>query len=117
MTQVHLTYNPYTKERQLQIGSQEIVGDQLSNFCGAKGSELSQWCGALWEKLGMHKADDITLHFTGIQRDYDFLEDAKKKADNAEFSYVLKAQKITKVEDKLNGLETTISKDAGGDTL
>lgn len=80
MTRVDLTYNPYTRERNLAIDSKEIPENQTSNFCGAKGTELSQWCETLWERLASHCNDDIELWFTGIQRDFEFLSDAMNRS-------------------------------------
>ena len=109
MTRVDLTYNPYTRERKLVIDSKEIARERLSSYCGAEGTELSQWCGSLWGKLSSDCNDDIELRFTGILRDFEFLEDAKKKAEEkiSTYDFVLEKGKISVVEnslEKLSGL-------------
>lgn len=112
MTRVDLTYNPYTRERKLVIDSKEIARERLSSYCGAEGTELSQWCGALWEKLSSDCNDDIQLRFTGILRDFEFLEDAKKKAEekSSQYDFVLEKGKISVVENSLEKLKDLFNK-------
>lgn len=112
MTRVDLIYNPYTRERKLSIDSKEVARDRLSSFCGAEGTELSEWCGPLWGKLSSDCNDDIALRFTGILRDFEFLEDAKKKAEekDSQYDFVLEKGKISEVEDSLEKLKDLFDK-------
>lgn len=112
MTDVTLKYNPYTKEKILEINGQ-IQGRELTkNICGTDGSELSEWCLKFYENILNKENDSFTVHFNGIQRDYEFMEDALNKfiEEKSGVEVKLIPENIVTAADRLNELKELFSK-------
>lgn len=111
MTEVKLKYNPYTKEKSIFIDGKEQSENFVVANCGSKYKELSEWSEAFY--INMRKAvnDHFTVYFTGIARDYEFMQSALKKIpENKDSKIELKKEKITVVEDKMNELKSLFAK-------
>lgn len=72
MTTINLSYNFGTRECTFKDGSRN-----RDDFLEArKGKELSQWCGEFLGHLTNVYNDEISLDFSGIERDCDTMKDA-----------------------------------------
>lgn len=72
MTTINLSYNFGTRECTFSDGSRN-----KDDFLEArKGKELSQWCGEFLGHLTNAYNDEISLDFSGIERDCDTMKDA-----------------------------------------
>lgn len=105
MTYASLRYNPYLKEAELTVEGEGKVSLDCFGQEGAR--ELSEWVSEFFPDLSSHLAQkDIVLAFTGIERDLDFLTDAAERFNRNEGGNVtVKAQKIFRPNDKLDGLK------------
>lgn len=112
MTEVKLKYNPYTKEKTLWIDGKEQEKSVTHNICGADGKELSEWSQTFYDQMQKQCNDDFTVHFSGIQRDYEFMEDSltRFKSKNTNVNVELKQEKVVEVADKLNELKELFAK-------
>lgn len=112
MTNVKLKYNPYTKEKALEINGQLQDKELVKNICGADGSELSEWCLKFFENILNKENDSFTVYFSGIQRDYEFMEDGLKKfaENNSDLEVKLIPEKVVAASDKLNELKVLFEK-------
>ena len=112
MTEVTLKYNPYTKDKSLEINGQIQDKELTKNLCGADGSELSEWSSKFYENILNKENDSFTVHFSGIQRDYEFMEDGLEKfrANNAGIDVKLEPLNIVQPADKLNELKNLFNK-------
>lgn len=82
MEKIYLSYNPYTKDRCLKIGSEILSPEQTVNIIGPEGRELSEWIDNFFEKIHQYCNDSFDVYFSGIHRDYEFAEDALSKFKN-----------------------------------
>lgn len=107
MTDVNLKYNPYTKEKVLKINGEIQDKDLTRNICGADGSELSEWCKNFYDNILNKENDSFTVHFTGIQRDYEFMEDGLQKflEEKKDVEAKLIPEEIIAAADRLNELK------------
>lgn len=107
MNTVYLSYNPYTKEKTLSIDGEEKDLEQTCSLCGPDGSELSEWCNDFYEKIYNFCNDSFEVHFTGIQRDYDFLEDALNENQRKfnDVKITLHKENVVQVVDRLSNLK------------
>lgn len=72
MTTINLSYNFGTRECEFNDGSRST-----DDFLEArKGKELSEWCGEFLGHLTNTYNDEISLDFSGIERDCDTMKDA-----------------------------------------
>lgn len=112
MTDVTLKYNPYTKEKSLEINGQVQDRELTKNICGTDGSELSEWCLKFYENILNKENDSFAVHFSGIQRDYEFMEDGlnKFKEGNADVEVKLIPENIVAAADRLNELKNLFAK-------
>ena len=100
MTKFDLTYNPFTKKKIFLVDGKE---DDFNECWGTENKELSEWAGVFFERLYKKYNDsEIEVHFKGILRDYEFLEDAKTAYEKTNSS-----ARITLVD---NGCSNTTEK-------
>lgn len=112
MVEITLTYNPYTKEKKLKRNGIIQNAEITKNLCGAEGTELSEWCGRFYSELLEKENDSFSVTFNGIQRDYEFMEDALKeflKANPSEEVKLIEG-KIVQVQDRLQDLRNLFEK-------
>ncbi|MCR5620347.1 MAG: dynamin family protein [Treponema sp.] len=109
MTSIDLKYNPYTRTKSLCIDGKEQANDVLSKLCGADGTELSEWVANFFDSVIKHCNDAICVTFSGITRDYDFLEDAAKKSKCAS-DVRLEKGNVVDVADRLTELKELFKK-------
>ena len=109
MTKIELCYNPYTREKTLCIDGKKQTKDTLAKLCGGDGTELSEWAASFFDNAIERCNDDITVSFSGIRRDYEFLEDAVAKNKNAS-SIKLEEEKIVDAENRLAELKKLFAK-------
>lgn len=112
MTDIKLKYNPYTKEKTLEINGISQDRNLTMNICGADGSELSEWCTKFFENILNKENDSFTVHFSGIQRDYEFMEDGleKFKTNHSDIDSNLIPENIVVAADRLNELKDLFNK-------
>ena len=105
MTSIDLEYNPYTREKRLYIGGEAQHAAVVTKLCGADGTELSEWAERFFEAAVELCNDSLVVYFSGIRRDYEFLEDActRRKSDSVQIE--LKEKKIVDAENRLNELK------------
>lgn len=75
MTKLELTFNPYKKESTLSVKG-KVQPKVKARICGADGEELSVWSRDFFRRAVDEFNDNVEVTFNGIQRDYEFLEDA-----------------------------------------
>ena len=105
MTSIDLKYNPYTREKVLCIGGEKQSPKVCAKLCGTNDTELSEWAGRFFETAVEMYNDSLIVYFTGIRRDYEFLEDACKRWTDKNVQIELKEKKIVDVENRLNDLK------------
>ena len=112
MTDIKLKYNPYTKEKTLEINGISQDRNLTMNICGADGSELSEWCTKFFENILNKENDSFTVHFSGIQRDYEFMEDGLEKfqTNHSDIEANLIPENIVVAADRLNELKDLFNK-------
>ncbi len=112
MVEITLTYNPYTKEKMLERNGIMQNAEVIKNLCGAEGTELSEWCGRFYSELLEKENDSFSVTFNGIQRDYEFMEDALKEFLKLNSSEEVKliGGKIVQVQDRLQDLRNLFEK-------
>lgn len=112
MVEITLTYNPYTKEKKIERNGIMQNAEVTKNICGAEGTELSEWCGRFYSELLEKENDSFSVTFNGIQRDYEFMEDALKeflKANPSEEVKLIEG-KIVQAQDRLQDLRNLFEK-------
>ena len=112
MTDVKLKYNPYTKEKALEINGVTQDRKLTMNICGSDGSELSEWCTKFYENILNKENDSFTVYFSGIQRDYEFMEDGLEKfqTNHSDIEANLIPENIVVAADRLNELKDLFNK-------
>ena len=79
MADIELKYNPYTKKVEKCTHNGKDL-DLSSSVWGDQGKELGVWAGLFIEKIVARcNDDDYSINFEGIERDFNFLEDAAKE--------------------------------------
>lgn len=79
MADIELKYNPYTKKVEKCTHNGKDL-DLSSSVWGDQGKELGEWAGLFIEKMVARcNDDDYSINFEGIERDFNFLEDAAKE--------------------------------------
>ncbi|MDY2756343.1 MAG: dynamin family protein [Candidatus Treponema excrementipullorum] len=79
MADIELKYNPYTKKVEKCTHNGKDL-DLSSSVWGDQGKELGVWAGLFIEKMVARcNDDDYSINFEGIERDFNFLEDAAKE--------------------------------------
>ena len=109
MTKFDLTYNPYTRKKTILVDGKNQKEDTVAKLCGGKGTELSEWAASFFDNAIKLCNDDITVSFSGIRRDYEFLEDAVAKNKNAS-DIKLEEKKIVDAENRLAELKVLFAK-------
>ena len=104
MTSIELLYNPYTRGKILFVDGGEVQKDECEKLCGAEGTELSEWAEHFLNACIEHFNDSISVSFSGIRRDYEFLEDAVKKSKYSS-DISLSEKKIVDAENRLQELK------------
>lgn len=104
MTSIELLYNPYTRGKILLVDGGEVQKDECEKLCGAEGTELSEWAEHFLNACIEHFNDSISVNFSGIRRDYEFLEDAVKKSKYSS-DISLSEKKIVDAENRLQELK------------
>ena len=104
MTSIELLYNPYTRGKILLVDGGEVQKDECEKLCGAEGTELSEWVLHFLNACIEHFNDSISVNFSGIRRDYEFLEDAVKKSKYSS-DISLSEKKIVDAENRLQELK------------
>ena len=104
MTSIELLYNPYTRGKILFVDGGEVQKDECEKLCGAEGTELSEWAEHFLNACIEHFNDSISVSFSGIRRDYEFLDDAVKKSKYSS-DISLSEKKIVDAENRLQELK------------
>ena len=104
MTSIELLYNPYTRGKILFVDGGEVQKDECEKLCGAEGTELSEWAEHFLNACIEHFNDSISVSFSGIRRDHEFLEDAVKKSKYSS-DISLSEKKIVDAENRLQELK------------
>ena len=107
MKKFELTFNPYTKESCIVIGGKPDK-KRKEAICGQDGTDLALWAGEFFPRAVDSFNDDVEVTFNGIERDYEFLEDALKAFP--EKGSQLKPGTISKPEDRLQKLRDLFAK-------
>lgn len=77
MADIQLKYNPYTKKVEKCLANGNPL--DLENVFGNQDRELGEWALTFMEKMDARCNDSTySISFEGIERDYNFLEDAAK---------------------------------------
>lgn len=117
MTNLELTFNPYKKESTLAVNG-KIQPRVKTRICGADGEELSFWAADFFRRAVDEFNDNVEVTFNGIQRDYEFLEDALSTFD--EKGSLIKQGRIVQPENvmgKLKSLFIKMRKESPFDSL
>ena len=78
MADIQLKYNPYTKKVEKCLSNGNAL--DLENVFGNQDRELGEWALTFMEKMDARCNDSTySISFEGIERDYNFLEDAAKE--------------------------------------
>ena len=91
---IELTYNPYTKDKQLVVDGKV----QTLDNCWTEKEELSSWVDKFFEAIySKFHRDSIDFSFIGIERDYEYITDALNKflSANPNKNYSLIDSKIS----------------------
>lgn len=104
MTSINLVYNPYTREKSLSVGGMVQEKSVCTKLCGADGTELSEWALHLFNASVEYFNDSVSISFSGIRRDFEFLEDAAKRCEYSS-DIKLSEKKIVDVKDRLQELK------------
>lgn len=113
MTTIELMYNPYTREKKVLKGNCEEPKIVLSELCAADGKELSEWASDFLKSAVNYYNDSLTINFSGIRRDYEFLQDAKEKLEkqhDCSGNIILKEAKVVEPGNRLEKLKALFSK-------
>lgn len=105
MTEITFNYNPYTKEKMFFINGQST--SEFNKFFDTDKElmEFPDFFDRLYDKLNDHFA----LIFTGIERDYDFLEDSLRTV-SCRNRVELRKGKVIKVADSIGQLKELFEK-------
>ena len=110
MTVFDLTYNPFTKEKTFYVDGKE---DDFDECWGGGSKELSEWSSIFFEKVYRKYNDsEMEVHFKGIIRDYEFLEDAKDayQKENSSVTITLVDNECANTTEKLGELKELFEK-------
>ncbi len=107
MKKFELTFNPYTKESRLVVGGKPDK-KRKEAICGQDGTDLTLWAADFFPRAVDSFNDAVEVTFNGIERDYEFLEDALKAFP--EKGSQLKPGTISKPEDRLQKLRALFAK-------
>lgn len=110
MINFDLTYNPFTKEKVFLVNGNP---DSFEECWGADNKELSEWCSKFYKCLYNKFNDSVmTVNFKGIDRDFDFLEDAKVEyeKENEKAKITLCKNGCVDINEKLNELKKLFCK-------
>lgn len=116
MLEVKLKYNPYTKEKKLEIGGIIQEETMVRNICGSDEKDIADWSMDFYKNILEKENDGFTLYFTGIQRDYEIMDDSLKKflesnkENNNNIQIEIKEDKIIPVKDQLTKLKQLFKK-------
>lgn len=102
MTKLELTFNPYKKEPTLAVNG-KVQPKVKARICGADGEELSFWARDFFRRAVDEFNDNVEVTFNGIQRDYEFLEDALSLFE--ERGSILKQGRIVQPENVMSELK------------
>ena len=102
MTKLELTFNPYKKESTLAVNG-KVQPKVKARICGADGEELSFWARDFFRRAVDEFNDNVEVTFNGIQRDYEFLEDALSLFE--ERGSILKQGRIVQPENVMSELK------------
>ena len=107
MTELELTFNPYKKESTLAVNG-KVQPKVKARICGADGGELSFWAADFFRRAVDEFNDSVEVTFNGIQRDYEFLEDALNLFE--ERGSVIKPGRIVQPENVMGQLKSLFAK-------
>ena len=107
MKKFELTFNPYTKESRLVVGGKPDK-KRKEAICGQDGTDLALWATDFFPRAVASFNDAVDVTFNGIERDYEFLEDALKAFP--EKGSQIKPGTISKPEDRLQKLRALFAK-------
>lgn len=102
MTKLELTFNPYKRESTLAVNG-EVQPKVKARICGSDGEELSFWAADFFRRAVDEFNDNVEVTFNGIQRDYEFLEDALNLFE--EHGSVIKPGRIVHPENVMGSLK------------
>lgn len=92
MANIDLQYNPYTRETSFTDGNQTSDNFLVSH----EGEELTSWIDSFLINLIDTYNEDVSLNFTGIERDCDSVEDAVKSYNNDTKSFKISFRRNVK---------------------
>ena len=110
MTTIDLMYNPYTRKKKVLKNGVLEPSSVVSKLCGAEGTELSEWAEKFLSSAICQYNDSLTVNFSGIRRDYEFLQDAKEKLIDYSKDIILEEAKIVEPENRLEELKKLFAK-------